>query len=158
MTTTLTTALSNSVYSWRAALGLTYIRLNSNSEICTTKNVIVNLYVEITMKHKIFYHSFSAPSLMLNVFLSGGLARFSFFSAGEKRFSRCEKLLSFPFPRPSSLPLLAPFYTFPVLALAPSLLLFADTIFAFFSVSDDKSSSSHHAREVCLNDGMKKYE
>lgn len=31
------------------------------------------------MKHKFFYHSSSAPSLMLNVFLSGGLARFSYY-------------------------------------------------------------------------------
>lgn len=52
--------------------GLTYIRLNSNSEICTTKNVIVNLYVEITLKHKIFYHSSSLHLWwMLNGFSVG---------------------------------------------------------------------------------------
>lgn len=157
MSTTLTTALSNSVYSWRAALGLTYIRLNSNSEICTTKNVIVNLYVEITMKHKFFYHSSSAPSLMLNVFLSGGLARFSYyFFRRVRRDSRDAKnYFHFHF---LALPPSALFYTFPRPGPGPFLLLFTDTIFAFFSVSDDKSSSSHHARGVCLKDGMEKYE
>lgn len=59
------------VHAYEAALSLTltrlltYIRLNSNSEIWTTKNVIVNLYDEITSNIKIFYH---IESLFANYF------------------------------------------------------------------------------------------
>lgn len=64
-----------------------------------------------------------------------------FFSAGEKRFSRCEKLLSFPFPRPSSLPL-ALFTHSPVLALA----LFCCCSLIRFSHFFPSVTTSHRCR------------